>query len=170
MTIGPGPPRIPRERAQPGTMLEKLLMSGDPRVQDLLEEILESRRTPEEVCQACPELLSEVRDRLRRLARARGTGRLVVPHDGIRSRAGRAAGRKMPRDSGLRRPGDRGARRDGDCLQGPPLTLEPGRRSQNAASRGIRGSRRAGAVSARSRGGGGAAPPEHRAGLRCGRP
>ena len=46
-------------------------MSGDPRVQDLLEEILESRRTPEEVCQACPELLSEVRDRLRRSANLR---------------------------------------------------------------------------------------------------
>ena len=42
-------------------------MSGDPRVRALLEEILESHRTPEEVCQACPELLPEVRDRLRRL-------------------------------------------------------------------------------------------------------
>ena len=42
-------------------------MSGDPRVRSLVEEILETRRTPEDVCQACPELLSEVRDRLRRL-------------------------------------------------------------------------------------------------------
>jgi eukaryotic-like serine/threonine-protein kinase len=42
-------------------------MSGDPRVRALVEEILESRRTPEDVCQSCPELLSEVRDRLRRL-------------------------------------------------------------------------------------------------------
>jgi eukaryotic-like serine/threonine-protein kinase len=42
-------------------------MSGDPRVQELLEEILESHRTPEDVCQACPELLTEVRERLRRL-------------------------------------------------------------------------------------------------------
>ena len=42
-------------------------MSGDPRVRSLLEEILESHRTPEEVCQACPELLAEVRARLRRL-------------------------------------------------------------------------------------------------------
>jgi serine/threonine-protein kinase len=47
--------------------LENPVMSGDPRVQDLLEEILESNRTPEDVCQDCPELLSEVRDRLRRL-------------------------------------------------------------------------------------------------------
>jgi tetratricopeptide (TPR) repeat protein/tRNA A-37 threonylcarbamoyl transferase component Bud32 len=42
-------------------------MSGDPRVRSLVEEILETRRTPEDVCQACPELLPEVRDRLRRL-------------------------------------------------------------------------------------------------------
>ena len=42
-------------------------MSGDPRVRGLVEEILETHRTPEEVCQACPELLPEVRDRLRRL-------------------------------------------------------------------------------------------------------
>jgi serine/threonine-protein kinase len=42
-------------------------MSGDPRVRGLLEEILESQRTSEDVCQACPELLTEVRDRLRRL-------------------------------------------------------------------------------------------------------
>jgi tetratricopeptide (TPR) repeat protein/tRNA A-37 threonylcarbamoyl transferase component Bud32 len=42
-------------------------MSGDPRVRGLVEEILETHRTPEDVCQPCPELLSEVRDRLRRL-------------------------------------------------------------------------------------------------------
>ncbi len=42
-------------------------MSSDPRVRGLLEEILESHRTPEEVCAACPELLPEVRDRLMRL-------------------------------------------------------------------------------------------------------
>ena len=32
-------------------------MSGDPRVLDLLEEMLDSGRTPEEVCRNCPELL-----------------------------------------------------------------------------------------------------------------
>jgi tetratricopeptide (TPR) repeat protein len=42
-------------------------MSGDPRVRGLVEEILETHRAPEEVCQACPELLPEVLDRLRRL-------------------------------------------------------------------------------------------------------
>ncbi len=42
-------------------------MSGDPRVRALVEVILETHRAPEEVCQACPELLPEVLDRLRRL-------------------------------------------------------------------------------------------------------
>jgi len=42
-------------------------MPSDPRVQGLVEEILESDRTPEEVCQDCPELLNAVRDRLRRV-------------------------------------------------------------------------------------------------------
>jgi eukaryotic-like serine/threonine-protein kinase len=42
-------------------------MSGDPRVRALVEVILDTHRAPEEVCQACPELLPEVLDRLRRL-------------------------------------------------------------------------------------------------------
>ena len=42
-------------------------MDGDPRVRRLLEEILETHRTPEEVCQGYTELLPDVRARLRRL-------------------------------------------------------------------------------------------------------
>src|SRR5271163_356205 len=42
-------------------------MPGETRVQRLLEEILDSNCTPEEVCQDCPELLDTVRDRLRRI-------------------------------------------------------------------------------------------------------
>src|SRR5262245_60185915 len=38
-------------------------MSGDPRVLGLLEEMLDSGKTPEEACRACPELLTEVRER-----------------------------------------------------------------------------------------------------------
>ena len=41
-------------------------MSGDPRVQDLIEEILESGSSAEDVCRAYPELLSEVREGWRR--------------------------------------------------------------------------------------------------------
>jgi serine/threonine-protein kinase len=38
-------------------------MSGDPRVPQLVDEILSSEHTPEEVCADCPALLPEVRAR-----------------------------------------------------------------------------------------------------------
>src|SRR5687768_3254785 len=43
---------------------------SDPRVLELLEDILESGRSPEEVCADCPELLWEVKERLRQCLRA----------------------------------------------------------------------------------------------------
>ena len=42
-------------------------MGGDLRVQQLLEEILDSDRSPEEVCRDCAELLPQVRERSKRL-------------------------------------------------------------------------------------------------------
>jgi serine/threonine-protein kinase len=42
-------------------------MSNDPRVQQLLDEIFDSERTPEEVCADCPELLPEVRKLCRQM-------------------------------------------------------------------------------------------------------
>jgi serine/threonine-protein kinase len=42
-------------------------MADEPRVQQLLDEMLDSERTPEEVCGDCPELLPEVRRRWQRL-------------------------------------------------------------------------------------------------------
>lgn len=42
-------------------------MSDESRIRQLLEETLDSRRTPEEVCAEAPELLWQVRERLRRL-------------------------------------------------------------------------------------------------------
>jgi hypothetical protein len=38
-------------------------MSDKTRVEQLLEEIFDSDRTPEEICADCPELLAEVRKR-----------------------------------------------------------------------------------------------------------
>src|SRR5215471_4206406 len=38
-------------------------MAGNPQVLELLEELLDSGKTPEEVCRDCPELLPEVRQR-----------------------------------------------------------------------------------------------------------
>jgi serine/threonine-protein kinase len=42
-------------------------MANDPRVQRLLDELLDSECTPEAVCSDCPELLPEVRQRWRQL-------------------------------------------------------------------------------------------------------
>jgi serine/threonine-protein kinase len=44
-------------------------MTDDSRVQRLLDELLDSGATPEEVCAACPELLPVVRTRWRRVRR-----------------------------------------------------------------------------------------------------
>ena len=38
-------------------------MAGNPQVLGLLEEMLDSGKTPEEVCRHCPECLPEVRRR-----------------------------------------------------------------------------------------------------------
>ena len=40
-------------------------MTGNPQVLGLLEEMLDSGKTPDEVCRDCPELLPEVRQLLR---------------------------------------------------------------------------------------------------------
>ena len=42
-------------------------MTDDPRVEELLEELLDSGGTPEEVCRSCPELLDQVRAGWQRL-------------------------------------------------------------------------------------------------------
>src|SRR6516225_8411789 len=44
-------------------------MTDERRIQELLEEILDSRCTPEDLCADSPELLTELRKRLRRLRR-----------------------------------------------------------------------------------------------------
>ena len=46
-------------------------MADDLRVQQLLDQLLDSQATPEEVCRSCPELLPEVRARWRQLCRVR---------------------------------------------------------------------------------------------------
>jgi serine/threonine-protein kinase len=52
-------------------MLEDRAMADDPRVQQLLEEMLDLQRTPEEVCHACPEVLPQLRARWDRLVAIR---------------------------------------------------------------------------------------------------
>jgi serine/threonine protein kinase len=46
-------------------------MTDDPRVQQLLDQLLDSHATPEEVCRSCPELLPVVRERWRQICRMR---------------------------------------------------------------------------------------------------
>jgi serine/threonine-protein kinase len=54
-------------------------MSGDSRVQKLLDDILESNRTPEEVCADCPELLDEVRARWRHMRKVEAELEAMFP-------------------------------------------------------------------------------------------
>lgn len=46
-------------------------MTDDPRLRQLLDELLDSGVTPEEVCASCPELLPQVRARWRKMCRLR---------------------------------------------------------------------------------------------------
>src|SRR5208283_4501849 len=60
-------------------------MSDDPRVEQLLEELLDSGGTPEEACRECPELLPQVRtgwQRLRALKAEIGSGFPRSPDSG----------------------------------------------------------------------------------------
>jgi serine/threonine-protein kinase len=54
-------------------------MSDDPRVQQLLDELLDSHATPEQVCGACPELLPAVRKRWRLIHRLRADLDVLFP-------------------------------------------------------------------------------------------
>jgi eukaryotic-like serine/threonine-protein kinase len=54
-------------------------MPDDPRVQELLDELLDLEATPEEVCSTCPELLPVVRERWRQICRARAELDAMLP-------------------------------------------------------------------------------------------
>ena len=46
-------------------------MTDNPRMQELLDKLLSSQATPEQVCKSCPELLPEIRKRWRQMCRVR---------------------------------------------------------------------------------------------------
>jgi serine/threonine-protein kinase len=54
-------------------------MPDDPRVQQLLDELLASQSTPEEVCRSCPELLAEVRARWEQIRRVQAALDAMFP-------------------------------------------------------------------------------------------
>src|SRR3954463_11765313 len=57
-------------------------MPDDPRVQQLLDDLLDGDGTPEDVCRSCPDLLPVVRDRWRQMSRARAELDAVFPPAG----------------------------------------------------------------------------------------
>ena len=57
-------------------------MSADPRVRDLVDQLLDSDASPEEVCNQCPELLPEVQNRWQRVRRLRGDLDALFPPEG----------------------------------------------------------------------------------------
>ena len=73
-------------------------MAVESLVQQLLDEIADSGRTPEEVCGDCPELLPEVRRRWRQMLRRRGGARCAL------SGAGDWPRRRYPRFIGTHEP------------------------------------------------------------------
>jgi hypothetical protein len=54
-------------------------MTDDPRIQQLLDELLAARSTPEVVCEPCPELLPAVRNRWRQICRLRADLNALFP-------------------------------------------------------------------------------------------
>src|SRR5262249_22101167 len=74
-------------------------MAGNPQVLGLLEEILDSGRTPEEVCRGCPELLPEVRQQWQAFCRIDAQVRTLLPGLGAPPAAETIA--PMPPPAGL---------------------------------------------------------------------
>src|SRR5262245_47070363 len=66
-------------------------MAGNPQVLGLLEEMLDSGKTPEEVCRDCPELLPEVRQRWQQFQLIDGQVRTLLPGLGTGPDAGATA-------------------------------------------------------------------------------
>src|SRR5262249_421259 len=57
-------------------------MADEPRVEQLLDEICDAERTPEEVCAACPELLPEVRRRWQQMRLVEAELNAIFPTPG----------------------------------------------------------------------------------------
>src|SRR3954467_13499247 len=78
----------PRRRVARPYLEEGPPMAGGPQVLRLLEEMLSSGKTPEEVCRHCPELLPEVRRRWQQFQLVDAQVRSLLPGPGTSSDAG----------------------------------------------------------------------------------
>ena len=67
-------------------------MAGNPQVLGLLEERLDSGKTPDEVCRDCPELLPEVRQRWQEFQLVDAEVRTLLPGLATRPAASACAG------------------------------------------------------------------------------
>jgi tetratricopeptide (TPR) repeat protein/tRNA A-37 threonylcarbamoyl transferase component Bud32 len=79
-------------------------VADDPRLQQLLDELADSGRTPEEVCGACPELLPEVRRRWEQMCAVEAELDALFPTPGLDPDSDRSAlwhaGADLPRVPG----------------------------------------------------------------------
>jgi hypothetical protein len=78
-------------------------MTNDPRLQHLLDQLLESRATPEDVCSSCPELLPEVRTCWQKMCRVQAELDALfpaAPQQGVSSPVLRQEGTVLPRIPG----------------------------------------------------------------------
>src|SRR5262249_36566676 len=71
--------RSRRRQTSPVTAAWEAAMPDEPRVQELLAELLDRQATPEEVCGACLELLPVVRERWGQICRARAELAALLP-------------------------------------------------------------------------------------------
>ena len=114
-------------------------MDVEPRVRLLLEELLESERTPEEVCRDCPELLTQVRKLWRRKLACDAQLDAMFPALEANSPSSDPSSKPLADricpNPGPRTPGSAGSWWYGHCLQGPARAIQPLGRPQDAAQR-----------------------------------
>ena len=148
-------------------------MAGNPDVFALLEEMLDSGKTPEEVCRDCPELLPEVQQRWQAFRLVDGSLAALFPDPEAPTAPTRPWPYPTPptcRGSRLRGGGRTRPRRHGRRLQGRHLRLHRPVALKMLLAGALCPAGGAGALPARGGGGGAPAPREHRAGLRRRRP
>ena len=149
-------------------------MADAPGVQELLDEMLDSERSPEEVCGAYPELLAEVRERWQQMCIVEAEIEALFPTPGHDPDADGPAsldqGAELPRIPGYEVEAVLGRGGMGVVYKARHLRLNRPVALKMLLAGAYAGPDERTRFHARSGGGGGPAACEHRAGLRRGRP